>query len=56
MAYSNERMKEFAEIAKPLIKWINDNGNPHMTVLIDNTRAELFSGEFSVRTEEFWKD
>lgn len=46
----------FDEYAKNLIKWINDNANPHAVILIDATSAVLYSGEKSITTEEFIKD
>ena len=46
----------FEDLARPLIKWINDNANPHAVILIDATSAVLYSGEKSITTEEFIKD
>lgn len=47
---------EFESLARLLIKWINDNGHPHQTIIIDATSAVLYSGEKSIHTEEFIKD
>ena len=46
----------FEEAAKPLIKWLNENANPHASVIVDVTNATLFTGEIGVHTEEFIKD
>ncbi|HDS6010962.1 TPA: hypothetical protein QHX00_001021 [Klebsiella variicola] len=46
----------FEEAAKPLIKWLNENANPHASVIVDATNATLFIGEISIQTEEFIKD
>lgn len=46
----------FESVARPVIKWLNDNGHPHQTIIIDATSAVLYSGEKSVTTEEFIKD
>ncbi|EOY9167679.1 TPA: hypothetical protein ACX3KH_005615 [Raoultella ornithinolytica] len=46
----------FEEAAKPLIKWLNENANPHASAIVDVTNATLFTGEISVHTEEFIKD
>lgn len=46
----------FEDLARPLIKWINDNANPHAVILIDATSAVLYSGERSINTEEFIRD
>lgn len=48
--------KEFEALAKPLIKFICEKGNPHMSIIINCTTAELVSGECSVVTEEFILD
>jgi len=53
---TEEQQKEFEKLTNPLIKFINDHGHPHMTIIIDNSSAELLSGEMCHRTEEFWKD
>ena len=47
-----ERMKlsktqpaeDFEEIVRPVIKWLNDNYHPHVTVIITPTGAELVEG------------
>ncbi|EPU3949657.1 hypothetical protein FMJ28_28320 [Klebsiella michiganensis] len=46
----------FEEAAMPLIKWLNENANPHASVIVDVTNATLFTGEIGVHTEEFIKD
>lgn len=46
----------FESMCKKLMKWINDNGHPHQTIIIDATSAVLYSGEKSITTEEFIKD
>lgn len=51
-----ELRSEFEKLAKPLIKFINDNYNPHVSIIVTPTSAELVSGEISVYTEEFIKD
>ncbi|EMI5415071.1 TPA: hypothetical protein MCG37_004303 [Klebsiella pneumoniae] len=46
----------FEEAAKPLIKWLNENANPHASVTVDCTSAQLLTGEIGIHTEEFIKD
>ncbi|EIC3155975.1 hypothetical protein K9015_003295 [Salmonella enterica] len=46
----------FEAAAKPLIQWLNENANPHASVIVDCTSAVLFTGEISVNTKEFMKD
>ncbi len=48
--------KSFEEASKPLIKWMNENGHPHMYVIVDPTGAELVEGLGNFRTDEFLKD
>lgn len=51
-----KRHKAFEDAAKPLIQFINEHGNPHMIVVVENDRAESFSGEQVFNTTEFIKD
>ena len=46
----------FKAAAKPLIKWLNENANPHASVIVDCTSAELSIGEIAFNTKEFLKD
>lgn len=46
----------FEAAAKPLIQWLNENANPHASVIVDCTSAELLTGEIAVNTKEFLKD
>ena len=56
MILSEQQRKEFEEVTRPLIKWLNDNCHPHTTIVADNTRAELLEGVCVFHTEEYWKD
>ena len=44
MILSKEKLKEFEEVARPLIKFLNDNCHPHVSVIITTTSAELLEG------------
>jgi hypothetical protein len=46
----------FEELAKLMIKYLAENHNPHTTVIITSTTAELLEGKMSVETIEFIKD
>lgn len=48
--------ESFEQVCRPVIEWINNNGNPHNIIQIDATSAVLYSGEKSIHTEEFIKD
>lgn len=53
MILTDEERKEFSDITKPLIKWLNEHCNPHVTVVVDCTTAELSEGVCVFHTEEF---
>lgn len=53
---NNARASSFEEVVKPVIKWLNENSNPHATIIINSMSAELFSGEIGIQTEEYLKD
>lgn len=46
----------FAQAAEPLIKWLAENVNPHHSVIVTATGAELLSGEKIHNTEKFLRD
>lgn len=52
----SQRQKGFEEAARPLIKWLAENVNPHSTVVVDCTGAVLYSAEKSFQTEDYLKD
>jgi type VI protein secretion system component VasK len=54
---SKEQITEFETLAKPLIKWLNDNNtNPHASIVIDCDSAQINYGGYAIHTEEFIKD
>ncbi len=53
---AEERSKAFEEAARPLIKWLNDNGHPHMTIIVTPTGAELLSAEAAFQTHDYLRD
>lgn len=46
----------FKAASKPLIQWLNENANPHASVIVDCTGAELLTGEIAFNTKELLKD
>ncbi|HHT2623360.1 hypothetical protein G9400_22600 [Klebsiella michiganensis] len=50
------KTSSFEGVVKPVIKWLNENTNPHTSVNIDATSAQLLTGEIGIHTEEFLKD
>lgn len=53
---NHARADEFKCLCDPLIKWLNDNFHPHVSVYITPTSAELSSGETAYTTEAFLRD
>jgi hypothetical protein len=53
---SQEAQQEFLEATEKVIKWLNDHCHPHVTVVIDSTRAEACEGFICHRTEKFLRD
>ena len=55
-ALTDSQFEQFRLASLPLIKWLNENKNPHAIVMVSNTTAELFDGNCQIYTEEFLKD
>jgi len=53
---SEEKNKAFLEAAKPLIKFLNDNFNPHTKIIVDCDSAEILESITFIITDEFIKD
>lgn len=51
-----ESRAEFEALARPLIKFLNDHGHPHMRIIIDNQSAEVVEGVAAFTTREYWRD
>lgn len=45
-----ESQKEFDELSRPLMKFINDKCNPHSVIVIEGTNARLLDGKYSTGT------
>ena len=56
IATNTPEQDTFKEAVLLAIKWLNDNGHPHMTILITPTGAELVEGIKNIITHEFIKD
>jgi len=53
---TKEQMEQFEALARPLVKFLNDNCDPHAEIVVDSTSARLLSGECSVPITEYVKD
>lgn len=56
MTITDAQKAEFQELTKPLIQWLNENCHPHVSVIVDQTSAELSEGICAVTTHEYLKD
>ena len=56
MELDNEKKDEFLAAVEPLVKFLNDNGHPHMTVLVTPTGAEIVEGVYSITLDKFVRD
>ena len=56
MTLTKEQQESFHEAVKPVIKWLNENCHPHVSIYVDPTGAELSEGISSIVTKEFLKD
>jgi ABC-type phosphate/phosphonate transport system substrate-binding protein len=45
---SKEKVKEFEELVRPILKYLCENYHPHVTVIITPTTAELVEGQMSI--------
>lgn len=53
---TKDTKNSFEEAAKPLIKWLAENVNPHHQAVVTSTDAELLSTECFVKNESFLRD
>lgn len=49
------KQEQFETLAKPLIKFLNDEYHPHVTIIITPGSAEILEGALGFTTEEFFK-
>lgn len=56
MLMNPEQQKEFEIISRPVMKFINDNCDPHAIVVIDGTNAQLTEGVCGYSTNDYLKD
>jgi len=51
-----ENLTEFEKAVRPLMEYLAKNHNPHCTVIVTSTDAELVEGKECYRTSEFIPD
>jgi len=55
MILNKEKIKEFEQASRPLIKWLNDNCDPHTYATIDSASAYLFEGVCRITVLDYVK-
>lgn len=55
-AKSRYDYESFKSAARPLVKWLNENANPHALVIVESDGATLYTGEIDAPVREFIKD
>lgn len=54
---SKKRLDELKEASTPLLKYLNENFHPHVTVIVTSTSIELMEGVCSIpEIYDFVKD
>ena len=56
MILNQKQIDEVMELAKPLVKWLNENGNPYSKIVVNTYNVECFDGVFTQEVTEFIKD
>ncbi len=56
MILNTAQRKEFEQVSRLLIKFLNNNCHPHVTVVVNTTRAELSEGICTFVTDAYLKD
>lgn len=51
-----EVQKEFEALTRPLIDFLNREGHPHMSIIVDTTGAEMVEGVRCFKTEDYLRD
>ena len=52
----NKQIELLNELAKPLVKYLNDNHHPHTKIILECDGFELVEGIVSRKITEFIKD
>lgn len=53
---NEENRQKFEELCRPLIKFINQHGHPHMHVVVTSDSAELSEGLCAFYTDDYILD
>lgn len=53
MKLTKEQVKQLKEASGPLIKFLSENFNPHVIVVVDSSSCELLEGVAVHNTDDF---
>jgi hypothetical protein len=56
MILTEGQQKEFEDVTRPVIEWLNNNCHPHVNVIVCTTRAEFLEGIAGFTTFDYLKD
>lgn len=56
MILTTEQLESFKDASKPLVKWLNENCHPMVSVIVEPTGTELLEGCAKIKIEEYIKD
>ena len=56
MKLTEAQKEEFEKLSRPLIKWLNDNCHPHVTVILTPDRVELMEGFICIPVDDYIRD
>jgi hypothetical protein len=56
MKTNEEKLKEFEEVVKPVIKFLNENYHPNTAIVVTVDSAQVMEGQMAIVTKEFLKD
>jgi len=44
-------VEEFKKVTEPVVRWLQENGNPHQKIIIEQDGAEMASGEMAYHVD-----
>lgn len=51
MTLTPEQIEELKQVSKPLVRWLQQNCHPHVTVIVDCKSLEIVEGLATVKYE-----
>ena len=51
-----QQLEEFKAVTRPVIAWLNANGHPHSTVVIEADKATLHEAVCGHTTDDYVRD